>query len=75
VVSNSIALSAKRPCIVTRPDVKRALVLWVKHMEEKGEQVTGPMLMTKCTKYEDALNVPVEERLRSDAWIPNFCKT
>jgi hypothetical protein len=44
-------------------------------MEEKGEQVTGPMLTTKCTKYEDALNVPVEERLWSDGWIPNFCKT
>jgi hypothetical protein len=43
-------------------------------MEEKGEQVTGPMLMTEHTKYEDDLNVPAEERLQSDGWIPNFCK-
>ncbi|KAF8233925.1 hypothetical protein L208DRAFT_1264341, partial [Tricholoma matsutake] len=35
-------LSSKRTCIVTRPNVERALILWVKHMEEKGETVNGP---------------------------------
>jgi hypothetical protein len=75
VASNPIALSVNRPYIVTRPDVERPLVLWVKHMEEKGEQVTRPMLMMKHTKYKDALNVPAEEKLWSDGWIPNFCKT
>src|SRR6267154_3338267 len=41
---NPDALSAKRPRVVTRPDVERALVLWVQHMEHKGETVTSHML-------------------------------
>jgi hypothetical protein len=68
------ALSSKRPRIVTRPDVDHALVLWVKHMEEKGETVNGPMLMTKRHRFEDLFNVPENERLRGDAWLPSFCK-
>ena len=47
VTSHPNALSSKRPRVVTRPDVERALVLWVKHMEEKGETVNGPMLQVK----------------------------
>ena len=44
-LSNSTALSSKRARIVTRPDVERALVLWVHHMlETKKETVSGPML-------------------------------
>jgi len=39
---NPSALSYKRPRIVTRPDVEHALVLWVKHMEEKRER-EGPL--------------------------------
>jgi len=35
------ALSSKRLHIVTSPAVDWALFLWVKHMEEKGEHVTG----------------------------------
>ena len=38
--SNPNALSAKRARIVTRPDVERALVLWVYYMMEKGETVS-----------------------------------
>jgi hypothetical protein len=41
------ALSGKRAHIITRPDVKRALLLWFCHMEEKGETVSGPMLVAK----------------------------
>jgi hypothetical protein len=37
---------------MTWPDVEKALVLWVKHMEEKGETVTGPMLVAKHEKYK-----------------------
>jgi hypothetical protein len=33
--------------VVTRPDVERALILWVRHMEERGETVNGPMLKAK----------------------------
>ncbi|KIK76075.1 hypothetical protein PAXRUDRAFT_170974 [Paxillus rubicundulus Ve08.2h10] len=47
VNDNPNALSSKQPQIVTHPDVERALFLWVKHMEGKGEQVSGPMLKEK----------------------------
>jgi len=74
--ANPTALSAKRVCVVTRPDVERCLVLWVKHMEEvKGETVTGPMLVAKREKFEKQLNVPEEERLKGDGWLSSFCKT
>lgn len=39
------ALSMKHPQIVVRPDVEKALYLWVKSMEGKGEQVNGPHLI------------------------------
>jgi hypothetical protein len=42
--SHPNALSLKRPHVVTRPDVERALILCVRHMGEKGETVNGPML-------------------------------
>ena len=67
------ALSSKRPHIVTCPDVEKALFLWVKHMEEKGESVNGPMLIAKCQKFEDCFNVPDDERLHGESWIPSFC--
>jgi hypothetical protein len=34
---NPNALSSKRPRIVTRPDIERALILWIRHMESKRE--------------------------------------
>ncbi|KAF8344809.1 hypothetical protein F5887DRAFT_836221, partial [Amanita rubescens] len=57
------ALSSKRPRVVTRPDVERALLVWQHHMEGKGETVTGPMLIAKRQVYEGILNVPEIERL------------
>ncbi|KAF9220327.1 hypothetical protein BS17DRAFT_714965, partial [Gyrodon lividus] len=71
--SNPTALSAKRARIVTRPDVAAALFKWVKHVEEKGKHVSGAMLMTKHETFEEALNVPKEERLRTGGWINNYC--
>ncbi|KAF8573267.1 hypothetical protein K439DRAFT_1375931 [Ramaria rubella] len=37
VTSNMNALSSKHPCIVTWPDVERALVLWVKTYGGEGD--------------------------------------
>ena len=73
--SNPTALSSKRIRAVTHPDVEEALFKWVMHMQEKGEQVSGPMLLTKREKFEIALGVPKEERLKSMGWVRNFCKT
>ena len=67
-------LSSKRPRVVTQPDVDRALVLWVRHMEGKGETVNGPMLMTKRHHFEDLFNVPENEKLKGDAWLSSFCR-
>jgi hypothetical protein len=72
--TNPTALSGKRARVVTRPDVEKALVLWVRHMEEKGDHVSGPMLVVKRKKFEADMGVPEEERMRSDGWVPNFCK-
>ncbi|KAJ6622591.1 hypothetical protein B0H10DRAFT_1787859 [Mycena sp. CBHHK59/15] len=59
--SNPNALSMTRERIVTRPDVERALVLWVEHMvEEKGETVTGDMLIEKRVRFEKQFDVPEE---------------
>ncbi|CAA7270543.1 unnamed protein product [Cyclocybe aegerita] len=68
------ALSTKRVRVVTRPDVERALFLWVKHMEAKRETVTGAMLVAKRGKYEKEFNVPEDERLSGDGWVPGFKK-
>lgn len=68
------ALSSKRVRVVTRPDVERALVLWVRHMEEKGEYVTRPMLKEKRGRFEKCLNVPEAECLLGDGWIGPFCR-
>jgi hypothetical protein len=74
LLSNPSALSGKRARVVTRPDVEKALVLWVKHMEEKLEHVTSAMLVAKRGKFEDLMDVPEEERLRSDGWVQKFCR-
>ena len=68
------ALSSKRMRVVTRPDVERALILWVRHMEEKGEAVTGPMMKEKRRKFEEHLHVPEQERLQGDGWVAPFCR-
>ncbi|KIJ05838.1 hypothetical protein PAXINDRAFT_92883 [Paxillus involutus ATCC 200175] len=33
------------------------------------------MLMTKRETFEEALNVPKEERLKTGGWVSNFCRT
>jgi len=72
--SHPSALSSKRPRVVTRPDVERALILWVHHMESLGETVSGPMLRAKRGRIEDLLDVPAEDRLPGEGWVPSFCK-
>lgn len=74
VNSNPTALSSKRPRIVTRPDVERALYLWILHMENKRETVTGPMLREKRSRFEDEFQVPEKERLLGEGWLHSFCK-
>ena len=73
--SNPTALSQKQVWVVTWLDVEEALILWVKHMEEKEEHVSGLMLLAKWRKFEDALQVPLNEQLESDGWLASFCKT
>ena len=67
------ALSCKRPCVVTRPDVNCVLWLWVQHMDQKGEVVNSRMLMAKQEGLEEALDVPEDERLPGPGWIQLFC--
>ncbi|KAF9220388.1 DDE-domain-containing protein [Gyrodon lividus] len=74
VHDNPNAFSLKRPHIVTRPDIERALVLWVQQMENKGETVSGPMLQEKRSRFEEEFDVPENERLPGDGWIASFCK-
>ena len=69
------ALSSKQPHVVMHPDVEKALFLWVKHMEEKGESVNGPMLIAKHQKFEDHFNVPDNERLHGESCVTPFCRT
>lgn len=68
------ALSSKRPRIVTQPQVDQALILWVRHMEEKKETVTGPMLIAKRAQFEEQFGVPEEERLSGEGWLPSFLR-
>lgn len=75
LASTPTALSSKCAQIVTQPDVEEALRLWVQHMEQKWETVTGAMLIEKCAQFEDALNVPEQERLRSEGWVQKFLWT
>jgi hypothetical protein len=65
---------SKRPRVVTCPLVETALVKWVTHMKEKGEVVTGPMLVAKRASFEEKLKIPEDERLRGDGWLQSFCK-
>ena len=58
----------------SRAELEWALVLWNKQMEDKWETVTGPMLQEKHKRFEEAFNVPEDECLNSDWWIPSFCK-
>ena len=68
------ALSSKRARVVTRPDVERALILWVRHMEEKKETVSGSILREKRKQIEEMLQVPETERLPGEGWVAPFRK-
>ena len=68
------ALSSKRIRVVTQPDVERALILWVHHMEEKGETVSGPMLLEKRKTFEEMLKVPEDKQLHGVGWLGPFCR-
>ncbi|KIJ54615.1 hypothetical protein M422DRAFT_152605, partial [Sphaerobolus stellatus SS14] len=72
--SNLNALSSKRPCQVTHPEVDKSLYLWVLHLESKGETVNGAMLIAKRADFEAKLGVPEEERLSGEGWICSFCQ-
>jgi Tc5 transposase DNA-binding domain len=74
VLSNPNALSSKRPRVVTRPDIEKALVLWFQGIERKGETVNGPMLQAKRRVFEDRFGVPEEERMLGNGWIASFCR-
>lgn len=75
VDSNPSALSSKRPRIVTRPDVERALVIWLRSMEEKQETVNGKMLAEKWKCFEEKFSVLENEWLEGESWVQSFCKT
>ena len=68
------AASTKHERIVTCPDVDRALYLWVKSMEAKGEIVTGSMLCSKRGFFEKEFGVPEEARLQGEGWLASFKK-
>jgi Tc5 transposase DNA-binding domain len=72
--STPTALSSKRVRVVTQPDVEKSLILWIRHLEEMGETVTGPMLLAKRQIFEALLNVPEMERLQGAGWVSKFCK-
>lgn len=59
---------------MTRPDVEKALTMWVKKMEDRGESVNGNVLHAKQAKFEEEFNVPDNERLLDIGWISSFCK-
>lgn len=70
------ALDSKRVRSVTRPDVEQCLVFFVRHWEDfRGRPVSGPMLAAKRQFFEERLNVPEAERMKSTGWILGFCKT
>jgi hypothetical protein len=68
------ALSMKRARIVTEPRVEHGLLVWIRHMNARGETVTGPMMVAMRGRLEDRLDVPEEKRMISDGWVAPFCK-
>ena len=74
VNSHPNALSGKCPRAVTSPEVEKALILWVRSMEGKGETVNGKMLCEKRARFEKEFNVPKESKLTGNGWAVSFCK-
>jgi hypothetical protein len=61
VAANPAALSSKRARIVTRPDIDRALWMWVQDRMSKSRTVSGPELSEKRRIFEDKFEVPETE--------------
>ena len=74
VAANPAALSSKRARIVTRPDVDRALWMWVQDRMTKSRTVSGPELSTKRKIFEEKFAVPETERLSETGWQQAFYK-
>ena len=74
VNSHPNALSRKCPHTITSPEVEKALILWMRSREGKGETVNRKMLCEKCAQFEKEFNVPEESRLAGDGWVVSFCK-
>ncbi|EJD05627.1 uncharacterized protein FOMMEDRAFT_152955, partial [Fomitiporia mediterranea MF3/22] len=68
------ALSSKRPHIVANPQVEQALVMWQQSMEARNELVNGAMLIEKRARFENAFNVPQEERLTILEFYSSPCR-
>jgi hypothetical protein len=66
------AFSRTRQRVVTRPDAEHTLFSWVRMMHEKGEAVTGPMLVEKRRELEEVMSVPENERMKTCGWISSF---
>jgi hypothetical protein len=52
--------------------MEQALVLWISHMNERGETVTGPMLQEKRRRFEHLFDIPKEQQLTGDGWLALF---
>ena len=74
VDSNPNALSSKQLCIVTSPSVEHALKVWVQQIEQKGETMSGGMLIAKHKYFEVTMGIPEDERLTGCGWVAKFCK-
>lgn len=72
--SNPNALSEKRARVVTHPDVEEALYLWHQSQFQRGNSVTGPMLIEKRKRLEHLFDVPQEERLTGGGWLASYKK-
>ena len=72
VAENPAALSSKRARIVTRPDVDRALWMWVQDRMSKSRTVSGPELGEKRKIFEERFQVPETERLSDTGWQQAF---
>ena len=72
VAANPAALSSKRARVVTRPDVDRALWMWVQDRMSKSRTVSGPELSEKRKIFEEKFEVPETERLSGTGWQQAF---
>jgi hypothetical protein len=74
IAANPAALSSKRARIVTRPDVDKALWMWVQDRMSKSRTVSGPELSEKRKIFEEKFGVPETERLSGTGWQQAFYK-